>query len=64
VRTDWAVAFAAHDAITLRGPSDRKGFYKPLFERADEIAGKPASVDDKADAALVAATLADMGVPR
>lgn len=64
VRTDWAAAFAAHDAITLRGQSDRKGFYKPLFERADEIAGKPASVDDKADAALVAATLADMGVPR
>ena len=64
VRADWAAAFAAHDAITLRGQSDRKGFYKPLFERADEIAGQPASADDQADAALVAATLADMGVPR
>jgi hypothetical protein len=63
VRQDWADAFARHDAIQLRGQPDQKGFYKPLFERADEIARKPAIADPPADARLIAATLGDMGLP-
>lgn len=64
VRQDWATAFARDAAIQLRGQPDQKGFYKPLFERADEIADKPATADPAADATLIAAALADMGLPR
>lgn len=64
VRQDWATAFAKNDAVQLRGQPDQKGFYKPLFERADEIAEKPATADATEDAKLIAAALADMGLPR
>jgi hypothetical protein len=64
VRQDWSIAFTTHGTVKLRGQVDVLGLYKPLFERADEIAGKPQTVDAKADAALIGGILADMGVPR
>ncbi len=64
VRQDWQDAFAAHATVTLRGQSDRKGYYKPLFERADEIAEKPATYDAAADAKLIDAALAETGLQR
>lgn len=64
VRQDWQDAFAAHAAVTLKGQSDRKGSYKPLFERADESADKPATYDAAADARLIDAALAETGLTR
>ena len=38
VRDDWADVFAKQGVITLRGPVDKLGLFRPLFARADEIA--------------------------
>ena len=37
VRDTWRGAFAQQGTVTLRGPVDKLGLYRPLFARADEI---------------------------
>jgi hypothetical protein len=61
VRDAWSAAFAQHPEITLRGPVDKLGLFKPLFERADAIAeqGKQSTGDTQ----VIRGALAAMGVP-
>jgi hypothetical protein len=63
VRSGWASAFAQQGAVTLRGPVDKLGLYKPLFARADRIEETGAASGDD-DTAMIRAVLADMGVFR
>lgn len=37
VRDAWADIFAKQGSVTLRGPVDQLGLFRPLFARADEI---------------------------
>ncbi|HEX6722878.1 MAG TPA: DUF6607 family protein [Burkholderiaceae bacterium] len=66
VRDTWRSAFAQQGTVTLRGPVDKLGLYRPLFERADAIEAqrpdaKPA--DERDSERLIRAALVDMGVP-
>jgi hypothetical protein len=63
VRSDWASAFAAQGVVTLRGPVDKLGLYKPLFARADRIEESGAASGDD-DAKMIREVLAGMGVVR
>jgi hypothetical protein len=38
VRDAWTQAFASEETITLKGPVDKLGLFRPLFEHADELA--------------------------
>lgn len=60
VRNDWAEAFARQGVITLRGPVDKLGLFRPLFARADAI---EESNDDSAtqDETIIHDALKDMG---
>jgi len=61
VREAWRAAFARRPELTLRGPVDKLGLYKPLFERAEAIAEGRATGGTATDAALVDEALAAMG---
>src|SRR5262249_44057522 len=37
VRERWSQVFAQRGAVTLRGPVDKLGLFRPLFEHADAI---------------------------
>jgi hypothetical protein len=63
VRSGWAAAFDQQGVVTLRGPVDKLGLYKPLFARADRIEETGAASGDD-DATMIRAVLADMGVYR
>lgn len=59
VRDAWATAFAERATITLRGPVDKLGLFKPLFEHADRIAGGGASSATE-EAAVIRSALGAM----
>jgi hypothetical protein len=61
VRERWSGAFAQRGVITLTGPVDKLGLFKPLFERADAIEAKPRKLD-KQDQRVIAEALEAMGV--
>jgi hypothetical protein len=66
VRATWRGAFTQQGTVTLRGPVDKLGLYRPLFERADEIEAQAPEAkppDERASDRLIRAALADMGVP-
>ncbi len=62
VRDAWSTAFRNHPEITLKGPIDKLGLFKPLFERADAIAQRQPTRSD--DAQVIRSALAAMGVPQ
>ena len=62
VRDAWAMAFRNHREITLKGPVDKLGLFKPLFERADAIAQQQGGDTDNAK--VIRSALAAMGVPQ
>ena len=62
VRDAWSTAFVKQGTITLRGPVDKLGLFRPLFAHADELAEHGAA---KSDADMVIrGALQDMGVPQ
>jgi hypothetical protein len=62
VRDTWSTAFAKHGSITLRGPVDKLGLFRPLFAYADEIAEQGAAKSDAS--AVIRSALQEMGVPQ
>ena len=62
VRDAWSTAFRNHPEITLKGPIDKLGLFKPLFERADAIAQRQPT--RSGDAQVIRSALAAMGVPQ
>ena len=60
MRDRWSKVFAERGSVTLLGPVDKLGLFKPLFEHADAIAeqGKPAS---KKNAEVIESALKGMG---
>jgi hypothetical protein len=62
VRDTWSTAFSKHSTITLRGPVDKLGLFRPLFNYADELAEQGHANSD-ADT-LIRSALQDMGVPQ
>jgi hypothetical protein len=62
VRDAWSVAFVKQGTITLRGPVDKLGLFRPLFAYADELAEQGASKSDAST--VIRAALQDMGVPQ
>jgi hypothetical protein len=62
VRNAWSTAFTKHGTITLRGPVDKLGLFRPLFAYADEIAEQGAAKSDAS--AVIRSSLQDMGVPQ
>ena len=66
VRDTWRSAFAQQGTVTLRGPVDKLGLYRPLFARADEIEAQAVDAkapDERDSERVIRAALADMGVP-
>jgi hypothetical protein len=62
VRDTWSTAFAKQGSITLRGPVDKLGLFRPLFAYADEIAEQGAAKSDAS--AVIRSALQEMGVPQ
>jgi hypothetical protein len=60
VRDSWATLFAKQGVVTLRGPVDKLGLFKPLFARADEIAGEGKAFSADEDPKLISAALEEM----
>ncbi len=60
VRNDWSNAFAKQGVITLRGPVDKLGLFRPLFERADAI-GDNNDYSAAKDETVIHDALKDMG---
>ncbi|HEY4369398.1 MAG TPA: DUF6607 family protein [Steroidobacteraceae bacterium] len=60
VRDNWSNRFAQRGLVTLRGPVDKLGLFRPLFARADEIAEQGGSGSKAEDAKLIEAALAAM----
>ena len=60
VRDTWADVFAKQGSVTLRGPVDKLGLFRPLFERADAIEEK-GSTSAAEDAVIIHDALRDMG---
>ncbi|HEY5808714.1 MAG TPA: DUF6607 family protein, partial [Povalibacter sp.] len=63
VRDEWNEVFAIQGKATLRGPVDKLGLFKPLFERADEIEARGAGLDADNEK-LIREVLRDMGAVR
>ncbi len=63
VRDRWSEAFAAHGAITLKGPVDKLGLFKPLFAQAEKIdtTGKASAADNER---VIRDALQAMGISR
>jgi hypothetical protein len=61
VRDTWAQAFAKHTTLTLKGPVDKLGLYRPLFEHADKIASGEQVAPEKSTA-VIRDALIKMGV--
>jgi len=60
VRDAWSDVFAKQGNVTLRGPVDKLGLFRPLFERADEIEAKGTD-STSADAGIIRDALKEMG---
>ena len=61
VRERWSGAFAQKGLITLKGPVDKLGLFKPLFDRADMLEEKPRKLN-KEDQRVITEALKGMGV--
>jgi hypothetical protein len=61
VRDRWDAAFAEHGTITLKGPVDKLGLFRPLFARAEEIEERGDGAGDD-DQRVIADALQAMGV--
>jgi hypothetical protein len=58
VRDEWTATFASKGTVTLKGPVDKLGLFRPLFARADQIErGTNPSSDD---AAVIRKAIDDM----
>jgi len=55
VRDRWSRVFADRGTVTLVGPVDKLGLFKPLFEQADAIAEQGAAASKKNDEVIEAA---------
>ena len=60
VRDSWANRFAQQGVITLRGPVDKLGLFRPLFARADEIAEQETKSSTADDGKVIEQALDDM----
>jgi hypothetical protein len=60
VRDRWSKLFAERGTVTLRGPVDKLGLFKPLFEHADAIAEQGA-VASKKNQQVIESALKQMG---
>ena len=60
VRDSWASLFAKQGVVTLRGPVDKLGLFRPLFARADEIAEQGRSFAVSEDAKVIGKALEEM----
>jgi len=58
VRDTWSVAFTEQGAIAIRGPVDKLGLFRPLFEHADALAEKRPT---EADQIVIDNALREMG---
>jgi hypothetical protein len=63
VRNRWNGVFADQDAVTLTGPVDKLGLFRPLFTRAEEIEAQGRATNDEDRHAITEAFHA-MGVRR
>jgi hypothetical protein len=61
VRDRWQEIFATRGSVTLRGPVDKLGLYRPLFAHASEIEEKGESAAPR-NAEVIESALRDMGV--
>ena len=62
VAGEWEDAFRRQGTITLRGPVDKLGLFRPLFERADRMA--QASESSRVEASEIKTILETMQAPR
>jgi hypothetical protein len=60
VRDRWSKVFAERGSVTLTGPVDKLGLFKPLFEHADAIAEQGAAASKK-NQEVIEAALRGMG---
>jgi hypothetical protein len=60
VRERWSQVFAKRGSVTLRGPVDKLGLFRPLFDQADAIGEGGAEAAARNDA-IIEAALEDMG---
>lgn len=58
VRDAWRQAFTREDTITLKGPVDQLGLFRPLFEHADRLA----SGESGGNPSVIRDALSSMGV--
>jgi hypothetical protein len=63
VRDRWSKVFADRGTVTLRGPVDKLGLFKPLFAQADAIAEQGAAASKKNQEVIEAALRAMEPVP-
>lgn len=62
VSATWSAVFEKYSTITLRGPVDKLGLFKPLFARADQLV-ENSETEDADNAAIIRSSLGAMGVP-
>jgi len=60
VRDNWSMLFAKQGGAALKGPVDKLGLFRPLFERADAIQEK-GDASPEANAQVIRAALKDLG---
>jgi hypothetical protein len=63
VRDQWATLFASQGDVTLKGPVDKLGLYRPLFEHADRLAGQDPAVSAETPT-VIRNALKSMGATR
>ena len=63
VRDDWSGVFAKQGEVTLKGPVDKLGLFRPLFARADEIQEKGAASPEE-NQKIIREALKEMGALR
>jgi hypothetical protein len=61
VRNRWNGIFTDQEVVTLTGPVDKLGLFRPLFTRAEEIEAQSRAVNDD-DERVIADALKAMGV--
>ena len=61
VRNDWGDVFAKQGTVTLRGPVDKLGLFRPLFAHADDIQEKGGSSAEE-NAKVIRSAFEKMGV--
>lgn len=63
VRDEWAGLFARQGAVSLKGPVDKLGLFRPLFARADDIHEKGAGSAEE-NRQIIREALREMGALR